>query len=437
VASSTKNLPSDATPKNVTKINSAPYVGSLFLSQNSQTWSADQNESMMFVIDRCVFSVGTLPTLQFVVPNKLPYRKVVEQDIGYYLNPNTISSSITSCANTDVVVDAFNLSTTDFMPGSTSLSYAYSSTFKSSRTATPITSVTPGKYGTPTYDDIYLNDGSGERILEANSNTSFIMYATMSTTDDSVSPMISDDGLSVYAITWDINNLGISNNIITVASGGTGYNANTISVTVNATDGYGSGATAAANVVGGIVKEVYVTNAGSGYVKTPTITITDPSTRIGNSNASVILTGETSKSGGNALARYFTKKVVLDQGFDSGDLRVYFTAYRPVNTNIYVYYKVLSRSDTQKFEDGEWQLMTLINNSNSLYSQTRGDTYEFVAAPGSAGVADNYISYTSDVTNQTYNKFNQFAIKIVLASSDNTSVPFLTDIRAIALPSAV
>jgi hypothetical protein len=259
----------------------------------------------------------------------------------------------------------------------------------------------------------------------------------MNSVNDAVSPMISDDGLSVYSITWNINNLELSNNIITVASGGTGYNANTIAVTVSATDGYGSGAVAAANISGGIIQNIYFTNPGSGYVKTPTITITDPTTRVGNSNASVIITGETSKSGGNALARYFTKKVVLNQGFDSGDLRVYFTAYRPVNTNIHVYYKLLSRNDTQKFEDGEWQLMTLINNSDSLYSQTRNDSFEFVAAPGTSGVAQNYVSYTSDVTNQTYNNFSQFAIKVVLSTSDNTSVPFLSDIRAIALPSAV
>ena len=81
LASSVKNLPTDPTPATITKINSAPYVGSLFVSQNSQTWTADQNESMMFTIDRCVFSVGTQPTLQFVVPNRLPYRKLTEQDI--------------------------------------------------------------------------------------------------------------------------------------------------------------------------------------------------------------------------------------------------------------------------------------------------------------------------------------------------------------------
>jgi hypothetical protein len=122
VASSTKNLPSDVTPSTVTKINSAPYVGSLFLSQNSQTWTADQNEAMMFVIDRCVFSTGTQPQLQFIVPKKLPFRKNVGDEVNYYLNPNTISSSITTSANTDVFVDAFNISTTDFIPGSTALS---------------------------------------------------------------------------------------------------------------------------------------------------------------------------------------------------------------------------------------------------------------------------------------------------------------------------
>jgi hypothetical protein len=60
-----------------------------------------------------------------------------------------------------------------------------------------------------------------------------------------------------------------------------------------------------------------------------------------------------------------------------------------------------------------------------------------VAAPGVSGQAQNYVSYTSNVTGQTYNNFNQFAIKVVLATPDHTAVPFLTDIRAIALPASV
>jgi hypothetical protein len=435
IASSTKNLPTDPTPSTVTKINSAPYVGALFVSQNLQTWTADQNEAMMFVMNRCVFSKTVTPTLQFVVPNRLPYRKVVENDINYYLNPNTISSKIVTSANTNVPVHALNVSTTDFLPGSTTLNYTYAATLNSSFTSAATAGITPGKYGTPTYDDIYLNDGFGERVLVADSNTSFSLYATMSTADDAVSPMISDDGLSVYTIRWNIDNLGLSNSMISVANTGGGYNANTLSVTVNAANGFGSGAVAVANVSAqGNITSIFITTAGSGYATTPTITISDPTTRSGNANVVVTIAGETSKSGGNGLAKYITKKVVLDQGFDSGDLRVYFTAYRPVNTNIYVYYKILSRTDTQLFNDGDWQLMTLINSGDSKFSQNRNNLYEYIAAPGSGGTAQNYISYTSTVNGQTYNRFSQFAIKVVFATSDKTAVPFLTDIRAIALP---
>ncbi len=334
------------------------------------------------------------------------------------------------------MVDAFNISTTDFTPGSTSISYSYGATLESTKTAAPTRSVTTGKYGTPSYDDIYLNDGLGERVLVANSNTSFSLYANINTTDDAVSPMISDDGLSVFTINWAINNLPVSNSMITVSNGGSGYNVTTTSVTVNSTDGFGSGATATANIVGGIIDNIYITNGGSGYATTPTITVVDANTAPGT-GAIITVGGETSSSGGNALARYITKRVVLDQGFDSGDLRVYFTAYRPVNTNIYVYYKILSRSDTQSFDSGNWQLMTLINNTNGLYSQTRASTFEFVAAPGTEGFPQNYVEYASNVSGQTYNDFSQFAIKVVLTTSDKTAVPFLTDIRAIALPSAV
>ena len=114
-------------------------------------------------------------------------------------------------------------------------------------------------------------------------------------------------------------------------------------------------------------------------------------------------------------------------------LRVYYTAYKPFGTSVYVYYKILNAEDTELFENQDWQLMTQVNNQNA-YSTNRTNLIEFECAPGSNGVADNFISYTS-TSGQTYNSFIQFAIKVVLATNDNTRVPFLTDIRALALPS--
>jgi len=434
LSSSVKNLPTDPTPSTVTKIGSAPYVGSLFISQNSQTWTADQNQSLMMIVDRCVFNTSSTPSIQYVVPNKLPQRTLIDQSINYYLNANNVSQTTDTISTTDVLVDAFNITTTDFLPTTTAIGYTYNATLVGG-TAAGTTNINPGKYGTPTNEDIYLSDGKGERILQANSNTSFSLYGQLSTSDDAVSPIISDAGLSVYAIKWNINNAELSNSVITLSSGGTSYNAETTIATVSAPTGSGaSQAYAAANVVGGVVQSVYLTSNGAGYITTPTITVTD--TSMAGSGATVIVIGETSKNGGNALAKYVTKKVVLDPTFDSGDLNVYITAYRPVNTDINVYYKILNRNDTQKFEDGTWQLMTKINNSGSLYSQTRNDTYEFVFAPGTSGTDQGYVAYTS-ATGQTYTSFSQFAIKVVLTTSDHTYVPFANDLRVIALPSNV
>jgi hypothetical protein len=301
-------------------------------------------------------------------------------------------------------------------------------------------SVTPGKFGTASSEDVYLNDGQGERVLLSNTSQSFSLYTQLSSGDSSVSPVISDAGLTTYAITWNINNCELSNNLITVTNGGTGYSnatsGNTV-VTISTPTGVGGvQATAAANVTAtGTIDYIYVTNPGSGYITTPTVTITDANTTPGT-NATAIIAGETSAFGGPALTKYLTKKVALDAGFDSGDLNVYLTAYRPVNTDINVYYKILNRGDTMQFNDGSWQLMTKTNSSNASFSQTRSDLYEYTFAPGINGTANGYVTYTS-TSGQKYTSFSQFAIKIVLTTTDKTAVPYVSDMRAIALPSNV
>jgi Domain of unknown function (DUF4815) len=429
LSSSTKNLPTDPTPSTITKIGSAPYVGSLFLSQNAQTWTTDQNQSLMFVIDRCVFNTAAAPTITYSVPQKLPQRTLFNQSLNYYLDANNVSATADSISNSDILVDAFNITTTDFVPTTTGVSYSYNATLVGGASS-GLTNINPGKFGTPTQNDIYLNDGKGERVLVANSDTSLELNATLTSNDNAVSPIISDAGLSAYTIKWSINNLELSNSLITVANTGASYNAQTTTVTVSAPTGInGTQAFAAANVANGAIQSVYITYPGSGYTTTPTLTINDGS----GAGAVAFIAGETSKHGGNALARYVTKKVVLDQGFDSGDLNVYLSAYRPVNTDINVYYKVLNRNDTQAFEDGSWQLMTKVNSSGSKYSSNRGDIIEYSFAPGTTGTDQGYVSYTS-TNGQTYTTFSQFAIKIVMSTSDHTYVPVISDIRAIALP---
>ena len=436
ISSSVKNLPNDPTPATITKIASSPYVGGLFISQNAQTWTADQNQSLMFVANRAVFNTSLSPTIQFVVPKKLPQRTLINQSVDYYLNANSISTTADAVSNNSILVDAFNITTTDFTPSTTNIRYNYGATLVGGSSAGQAT-VTPGKYGTSAIDNIYLNDGLGERVLDANSMTSFVLYTTLSSNDNSVSPIISDAGLTTYAITWNVNNCELSNSLITLTNAGAGYNVNTTSVIISSPTGpSGSQAYAAANVSqNGVITSVYITSPGSGYIETPTIEIVDANSAPGT-GATAIITGETSAGSGPALAKYVTKKVVLDSGFDSGDLNVYLTAYRPVNTDIQVYYKILNRSDTDTFESKPWKLMTKINSSGSSFSETRNDNYEYVFAPGTSGFADGYVTYTGS-NGQTYTSFSQFAVKVILTTTDKTAVPYVTDLRAIALPSNV
>jgi hypothetical protein len=78
--------------------------------------------------------------------------------------------------------------------------------------------------------------------------------------------------------------------------------------------------------------------------------------------------------------------------------------------------------------------MATLSNPNT-FSLSRDNLIEFEAAPGiyESNQANNNISYTS-TTGQTYNEYSQFAIKIVLATNDNTVIPYLTNLRALALP---
>ena len=95
-------------------------------------------------------------------------------------------------------------------------------------------------------------------------------------------------------VTMNVSGI-IANSMIRVTNGGTGYSSNT-SVSINAIDGRGTGATAVANVANGVIVSINVTAPGSGYILNPVITVSDPTTRGGNSNVSVSISVDLSSN---------------------------------------------------------------------------------------------------------------------------------------------
>lgn len=433
VPSSAKAKPTDPDPASPTKVGAAPSVGALFESQNSITWTADQTKSLMFVIDRCIFDTSITPKIQFSIPKGLPTRKIGTNDIQHKLDSNTVPNLSGNYTPT-TWSDAVNITTTDFVPQGTSINYTYEATLADGNVPAGEKDAFPGKFGSPTPDNIEFDDGQGQRVLLKNVPHSFSMYATLRSNDPNLSPIISDDGTTMYNIRYIINNMNIQNTVIALVDSGAGYtDAGNVYATITApdvgTDSAAIGVTVANNGTADVVSQVYVIYPGSGYITTPTITIHGANT----TQANVTVFGETSSHGGNSLAKYFTKKVVLAKNNDSGDLRVFYTAYKPLGTEVYIYYKILNRNDTENFDDQAWQLMTQINGTN-VYSVSKSNLIEFECAPGTNNNADNNISYTS-TNGETYTQFSQFAIKVVMTANDGTICPFLTDIRALALPS--
>jgi len=375
------------------QISEQPYGGSLFLSQNGSTWTADQNADMMFRLFRKEYSLDPV-TCHFTVN---------------YPSSNT-------------VYDLMQMTTGQIVVANTSLNF----NFSSEKTTGGLTGFNPI---IPFINHDMALDGQGRRVLNpATGNNTMNLKATMATLHSSISPILDVNRFSIITVENIINNMPLLNTGFVIENGGSGYTGNT-SVTI--TGGNGSAANAYAVVANGNVTSIIVDNAGLDYSLSPTITIAAPPVPSGNTTATVSYNGEDKKSGGNAVARYITRKITLADGFDSGDLRVYMTAYKPAGSKLYVYYKILSASDNEVFDNKNYQLMTQLDNVNFV-SANDGDIRELSFAPGVNNVANNSVSYTTSST--AYSKFKTFAIKVVISGTSTIDVPRIRDLRAIALP---
>lgn len=128
-------------------------------------------------------------------------------------------------------------------------------------------------------------------------------------------------------------------------------------------------------------------------------------------------TGENSYSGGNAAARYITRRVTLNPGFEAKDMKVYLNAYCPGPSSIKVYYKVNAPGTTQFDSENKYVEMT----STSIVGDTK------------AGFAEYTFSTASGQCLPDGADFSTFVVKIVMLSSDTTQVPIVRDLRVLAL----
>ena len=378
-----------------------PYVGTLYKSQNSMEYVPFLNEDLMFTLNRCKFVTNT--SAYFSLDSEKPPKT-------YY-------------------IDKFRLLETSIKPTSdfpVASNYYFISTPIGGAKETQYRSLIPQMKYDCALDSKYT---LGSRRKELVDKGDFTVKYQIATNTDTISPIVSLE--SLYLNVWEnfIDNAEINNEDFNIINPGSGY-ANSNTIIINSSTGEGATVFMSCDGVKGNVLSMNVASTGFGYLDNFTISYPNANTTANvTSNASIVLNSEYDSSAGPCLAKYITKPVVLADGFDAGDLRVYMSVNKPSGTEVTVFYKILSSSDSTVFKDVRYQKMECFNPTTSV-SITDSDFFEFEFRPS---LTVDQATYTSD-KGVTYDNFKTFAVKIVMTSSDPAVVPSVKDLRIIALP---
>ena len=375
-------------------VDKQPYMGTLYRSQNAIEFVPSINEDLMFNLNRCKFNTTT--PANFVLQNEVQSSNINYDKLRLIETAINPSNKVTSVTHSIAMTTILGDKETTFRNITPSQTYSFS-------------------------DDILYQVGYRRKKLQ-NAND-LTLNIQLSTTDDTVSPVIGLE--SMYVNLWEnfVDNAEINEEDFTIVASGKGYDiANTI--TINST--LGTGATANVRVdAQGNVTGIYVSSGGADYLDDFDISYyTHP-----DFPATIVLNSEYDSSGGPCLARYITKPIRLADGYDAGDLRVFLSANKPGISEVTVFYKILSDTDATEFKDRPYMKMACVNPTTtpSLDNVTFRD-YEYRPS-----ATDNYVKYVAS-NGVTYDSFKTFAIKIVMTSSDPAIIPKVKDLRIIAVP---
>ena len=347
------------------------------------------------------------------------------------------------------LVDNAGLSNSDF--SITTKGSGYSNVMSSAYTAT----ITSGGTTNTATANVHV-----EMTMNVNSNSTTISSANGGYTVDSSNPAAFVVGeavmCNVASVDVNANNSGIYGIIsaVTHLEGNTSKNVSSVTIKTNANNktiptsgsgGFVNGCLIWANpnaqtnavtglagsntkmtvlIANGYVSNVVVVDTGSGYTQNPTVTMSTV-TGAGSINSAVQCTGEEKNSGGPISAKYISRRVTLKDGFDASDLKIIVNAYKPLGTDVHVYYKVKNADDPDDFDMKNYILMTQETSSGTI-SKGKDDIKEFVFKTPNETTA-----YTSN--NVRYETFKTFAVKMALVADTTYDMPRVKDMRAIAL----
>lgn len=410
-------------------MNEQPFAGVMFKSQNASTWTAYQEEDMMFRINRVDFIPGT-----YTAVLNAEFDKAQLEAIAPFKDGNDtkhfIYDPVSNGSKFSYNLFKINVPQIRDFDGTIDPVYEYKPWILTEST----NSIDEGTFRSVEVNETIINNRT--LIVEEDQPNAFQLKLTFGTESNIVAPFIDAERMNTIFIQNIVDEAEMNRDDITIIAPGSGYvSGDTVSfVGVDSGIELGQATVTASGITNSGVSDLTITDPIK--YATNDIEIVTLSSSSG-SGLEVKAQSEVSPNGGVASARYISKRVTLKAGFESQDMKVTLSAYRPEGTAIYVYYKVRAAEDTDLFKNKPWNLMYELSNPNE-YSTDRNEflPLEFVSYKTlSDGSVDPTTKggtfYTYNGT--TYESFNMYAVKIVMTSDTTYKTPIITSLGALAL----
>jgi hypothetical protein len=382
-------------------ISEQPYMGVLFKSQNSSTWTADQLSDIKFNLYKAQFNTGVSSLITFknqvldtvtLVNNPFYTTSASNQVVVFHRNHGFTNNSKVTISN--VASGTYNgIAHTAFIGTFTVASVdldRYTITVGSNANATGNT----GGANIIATSNISM-DIAHPQVQESiitGSQTAWALKTTSSKhPHGSQTPYVKDSSFQLC----QINDNNIFNNPRLVASQG---NETNLLAGAKSFELQGVLATGNANV--------------SPVVDTQRVSVIAINNLIDAPESGNVFqfVAETSGQNGSAKAKYITKRITLNT--PAIGVKIFAAVSRYNDSFVDLYFRKRTSDDTTKFEDIPWVKYDPVSNVPSN-SESR------------------YLEYNYLIDNQE--SFNTFQVKLVFRGTDSTKIVKLTDLRIIAL----
>lgn len=384
-------MPGDTLSATGPVISKQPYLGSMFMSQNSKTWTADQIRDIKFSIQRCSFvPSGQVDFINSIPANDLEAQANIHkrrlQNNPLYFTQGSTTVYVSGWGHGFSVGDTFKLKNVDAsgtyfgVPIAEIFDVDHTVTsvdvFGFAFTTTTAAAATGRQGGNTTFVDGWAVDFSVAQLL----SDAIVVDGT------NVSYTMSNRRKDAYASGQFGSVPLVSDNM---------YDMKGMYVVKNSTDGGVKMNVALSTTKENLSPIVYSDRLGVNVISNVVNDVT-------------LLNSGGVRQAKSSPARYIQKQVSLVN--PANELRVYVDANLPAGTSINAYYKVGQGSTS---EQAEW--IRLPQDGALTYTD---DPSKF---------------FTQKFIKSFESEFQVFSVLIEFVSSDKTRVPRLRDYRALAL----